>query len=60
MQIEVDEKVVLDPILRESAKFRHFFEEEKKKVGLIHWIRVSDMPEGVEAYADVISANFCP
>ncbi|VVB72517.1 Uncharacterised protein [uncultured archaeon] len=57
MLFEVDEKVVLGPLLRESVEFERFYKEEReKKIGLIWWFRDFDMLEGIEAYVIVFES----
>lgn len=59
-KIDLGEKILLSPLLNESAKFRQFYEEErKKKISRIHWARVSEMPEGIVAYADIFECAIC-
>jgi hypothetical protein len=54
MLIEVDENVVLGPILRESKEFDLFYKKERRKLGLIWWFRDFNELGDVIAYANVL------
>ncbi len=54
MLIEVDENVVLGPILRTSPEFANFYEKKRKiNLGLIWWFRDFDLLDGIIACAEV-------
>jgi len=53
MLIEVDENVVVTPLLRAFTEFDRFYHEEReKKLGFIRWLMKLDFPDGIEAYSD--------
>ena len=44
---EFAEEEAIGELLKSSAKFRLFYQESRERVGLVRWVRDSDMPKGI-------------
>lgn len=54
--LEFDESVVVEDLLETCVEFKIFYKEErKKKLDVIHWFLYLNLPDGVEAAADVFN-----